>query len=117
MQLRLASHLEYVLALGCYKSPNENRYPRNGHDDALDHEKPPQVVRMHVKKRHLDQPEKEERNHGVCRDTLVLGNGVLEGQEGRPDGPEHDAHRVGAVHGLDGEPEYGEDSTRDDGNV
>ena len=72
---------------------------------------------MHEQERDLGEPEEKERNHGVCGDALVCGDGVGEGEEGGPDGAEHDADGVGAVHGLDGEPEDGEDAAGYDGDV
>lgn len=72
---------------------------------------------MHVQERKLEDPEDDEADHRVCRDALVCGDMVGEFEKGGPDGAEHDAHRVGAVHGLDGEPEYCKDCAADDGNV
>src|SRR4051812_11156632 len=72
---------------------------------------------MHIQKRDLNEPKYEEGDHGVSSDALRFRDVIWESQEGGPDGAEHDADRVGAVHGLDGEPEDGEDGAGDDGYV
>jgi len=72
---------------------------------------------MHNQERHTAKPEDEETDHGRCIDALALGNTVLEGEERGPDGTDHDAHGIRAVHVLNGEPEDGEDGARYDGDV
>lgn len=107
----------HLPAVGRHKRPYQNRDPCNRHNRALRHEQPTQVIRMHAKKRDLEQPENEKGNHGIGLDALALGDGVLQRQETRPDGGNHALDRVGAVHVLDREPEDGEDRARDDGHV
>jgi hypothetical protein len=96
---------------GAHKRPDQNRNPRNRHDDALSHEQPPQLIRMHDQKRHTAQPEDEEANHGRSIDALTLWNAVVQRKKRRPDGTYHDAHGIRAVHVLDGKPENGKDGT------
>lgn len=62
---------------------------------------------MHNDKRDLNEPEDEEGYHRRSIDTLRFRDMILESQKRRPYGSNHDADRVGAVHGLDGEPEDG----------
>lgn len=112
---RLLPHV--AVPLGRNKGPDENGDPGNGHDDALGHEEPPQLVRVHEQKRHASEPEQEEADHGGRVDALAGWNGVLEGEKRGPDGANHDADRVCAVHVLDGEPEDGENGARDNGQV
>ena len=72
---------------------------------------------MHVKEGDLNEPEEDERDHGVGCNALIDWDVVWQGEETRPDGTQHDAYGIGSVHGLDGEPENGQDGTGDDGNV
>ena len=65
----------------------------------------------------LREPEEDERDHRVGLDALVLRDRVPQRQETRPDGAQHDANGVRAVHRLDREPEDGQDAARDDGHV
>jgi hypothetical protein len=48
---------------------------------------------------------------------LGCGDRVFHGQEGRPDGADHNAHGVRAVHVLHCEPENGEDGAAYNGDV
>lgn len=72
---------------------------------------------MHDQKGQTSEPEDEEANHGGSIDALTLWNAVLEGEERRPNGANHDADRISPVHVLDGEPEDGENGAGDDGQV
>ena len=72
---------------------------------------------MHEEEGDLREPEEEEGDHGVCGYPLIRGDVVGERQEGGPDGAEHDTDCIRAVHGLDGEPEDGEDAAAYDGDI
>lgn len=72
---------------------------------------------MHIQKGDLNEPEDEERDHSISCDTLRFWNVIFECEKRGPDGAEHDANRIGTVHGLDCEPEDCEDSAGDNGNI
>jgi len=74
----LVPHLSSIRA---HKSPDQNRDPRNRHNDALRHEQPAQIVRMHAQERHTQQPKQKEANHRVRLDTLVFTYRVLQRQD------------------------------------
>lgn len=109
--------IPHISAIRCLERPDQNRNPRNWHNDALSHEQPAEIIRMHAQKWQTDQPEDEKADHGIRLDTLTLRNRVLEGQERRPNRTNHDLDAVRPVHVLDREPENAENRTRNDGQV
>jgi hypothetical protein len=86
-------------------------------DNSLSHEKPSKIVGAHVEEGKMSQPEEEERDHRIGSNSLTLRDVVLQGQEGWPDGTEHDPDRIGSVHHLNCKPEDGQNDSGDDGNI
>ena len=65
----------------------------------------------------MDQPKQEKRYHRLGVNPLFVRYVILQRQKGRPDCTEHNADGLCSIHSLNGEPEDGENSPRDDRNV
>lgn len=109
--------VEDIGAASADQGPDENSDPCYRDYDRLGEEQPPQLVRMHGQERKLEDPEDEKGAQGRIVDALPRWNARGQSQKRRPDGPYHCADRICAVHSLDREPEGGQDSARDNGDV
>ncbi len=108
---------EHVSTASGSESPDEDCDPSDWNNDGLRHEQPSEIIRMHVQEWYLSKPEDDEGDQGIACNALTGRDMIRQGEETRPDGADHDTHGIGTIHGLNGEPEDGQNGTRDDGDV
>lgn len=98
-----------------HQRPDEHADERDGDHDRLGKEEPADLAGVDEEEGELDDPEDEVAEHAAAGNSCRLREVVGKVSESRRPRDQHLLNALRAGVALDGEPEEGEDDSRDDG--